>query len=84
MKVQRGVDPVTEKKRREAVANKTVSAILDQFIERYAKPNLRSADQYESTSNAWLSRTLAITASMTYGAPTSWICWTTSTTRADR
>jgi integrase len=49
VKVQRGTDPATEKKRKEAKANKTVSHILDQFIERYAKPNLRSADQYEST-----------------------------------
>lgn len=49
VKVQRGTDPVTEKKRKEAKSNKTVSHVLDQFIERYAKPNLRSADQYEST-----------------------------------
>lgn len=49
VKVQRGTDPATERKRKEAKVKKTVSHILDQFIERYAKPNLRSADQYEST-----------------------------------
>lgn len=49
VKMQRGIDPGTERKRKEAKVKKTVSHILDQFIERYAKPNLRSADQYEST-----------------------------------
>ena len=49
VKSQRGVDPATEKKRKEAKTKKTVSHILDQFIERYAKPNLRSAGQYEGT-----------------------------------
>src|SRR5438445_5329232 len=49
VKSQRGIDPATERKRKEAKTKKTVSHILDQFIERYAKPNLRSAGQYEST-----------------------------------
>ncbi|GAA0004412.1 tyrosine-type recombinase/integrase [Bradyrhizobium diazoefficiens] len=49
VKVQRGVDPITEKKRAEAKVSKTVSAILDDFIERYAEPNLRSAGTYKST-----------------------------------
>ncbi|CUT15792.1 Integrative genetic element Gsu32 integrase [Bradyrhizobium sp.] len=49
VKMQRGIDPGVERKRKEAKVKKTVSHILDQFIERYAKPNLRSAGQYEST-----------------------------------
>jgi Arm DNA-binding domain len=49
VKAQRGIDPAAERKRKEAKIKKTVSHILDQFIERYAKPNLRSADQYENT-----------------------------------
>ncbi|MDH2357682.1 integrase arm-type DNA-binding domain-containing protein [Bradyrhizobium sp. SSUT112] len=50
VKMQRGIDPGTERKRKEAKVKKTVSHILDQFIERYAKneAKLRTADRIES------------------------------------
>jgi integrase len=49
VKAQRGLDPIEERKRKDAKVKKTVGHMLDEFIERYAKPNLRSAGQYEST-----------------------------------
>jgi integrase len=50
VKVQRGIDPIDERKRKEARSKSTVSAMLDNFVERYVKKEakLRSADQIES------------------------------------
>lgn len=50
VKMQRGIDPGTERKRKEAKIKKTVSHILDQFVERYVRKeaNLRSADAIQS------------------------------------
>src|SRR6266853_3251833 len=50
VKVQRGIDPIDERKRKEAKIKSTVDAMLDKFVERYVKKeaNLRSADQIES------------------------------------
>jgi len=46
VKVQRGLDPIDERKRKESRSKNTVNAILDTFVTRYVK-NLRSGDQVE-------------------------------------
>jgi integrase len=50
VKVQRGIDPIDERKRKEAKTKSTVDAMLDNFVDRYVKKEakLRSADQIES------------------------------------
>jgi integrase len=46
VKVQRGLDPIEERKRKESRSKNTVNTILDTFVARHVK-NLRSGDQVE-------------------------------------
>lgn len=46
VKVQRGTDPIEERKRKESRAKNSVNAVLDTFVARHVK-NLRSGDQVE-------------------------------------
>jgi integrase len=46
VKVQRGINPIEERKRKESRAKNSVNAVLDTFVARHVK-NLRSGDQVE-------------------------------------